>query len=292
MMGSKERLTFLVEGDGDVTLFEEILTRRDFVVLNWENYKIISELKELKKTGGFKKAIIEEISNFYCNNENTNSSLLGFVDMDADLTKDFMSKIILNFLDRNNKDITRKELIERKVQDSRGEVCTFGFFNQYTSQGKWDWIMQLPCLKVTEITIEECRELISVARFRSHVHALKQDNRQKSEFPYFDSLWDYTNPNPKRMENKIYIENFPKYADWKNMKLNHESTSSTLNDHCLEWTIFDFLNLGVFDYTISEIQSEKQSIARQLIDEMVKNIIRTNDDNNLELIIRNMYDLD
>lgn len=55
MMGSKERLTFLVEGDGDVTLFEEILTRRDFVVLNWENYKIISELKELKKNWWIQK---------------------------------------------------------------------------------------------------------------------------------------------------------------------------------------------------------------------------------------------
>jgi hypothetical protein len=288
MMGSKKRITLLVEGTTDALLFEGFLDKNNFAVTPLKSYLDLAE-QEIK--GGVKKRIIEEVSRVYSGPENPNHNLLGFVDMDADSTKHFMFKVIVNFLDRNKKHPSRKELIKQRVKDSRGETCTFGFLNQIINGDVWNWIMQIPCLRRNQITSREFEELISVARFRSYIHALKQNNYQKTKYQNFEFLWDYTNPNFKKMRNEVYVQNFPKYDDWRVMSLKHQNLGISLNDHCLEWTIFDLLNADELYSTTSKICSKKESIVKQLNNEMMKNIAKFKKENNPEIAFRKMYNL-
>ena len=289
MMGSTKRITLLVEGTTDALLFEAFLDINNFAVTPLKSYLDFAE-QDIK--GGVKKRIIEEVSRVYSEPENSNHNLLGFVDMDADSTKHFMIKVIVNFLDRNRKHPSRKELIEQKVKDSRSETCTFGFLNQIINGDVWNWIMQIPCLEQNQITSREFEELISVARFRSYIHALKQNNHQKIEYQKFESLWDYTNPNFKKMQNEAYVQNFPKYDDWRVMSLKHQYLNTSLNDHCLEWTIFDLLNIDGLYSTTSKICSKKESIVKQLKNEMMNNIAKFRKENNPEIAFRKMFNLD
>lgn len=287
LLQERPRVTLLVEGSTDEELLNGILNENQFSVISVSKYSPTA----YNRKGGAKKRVIEEVSNVYCNAGNISSPVLGFVDMDADHSQEFLQAIVTKFLQRNHKDSKIRDSILQKINDTRLETCTFGYVNQYANNGRWDWIKQVSCLKRRKIDDKQLAQLISTAKLRSYIHSLKQDNQQRTNFPKFDSFWDYTNPSQEKMEREGYLEKFPKYEDWKSASKKYDFPDQCLNDHCLEWTIFDFVyqNLSL---SISKMLSRKDIIVNQLQNKMKHSLSLQKVSEEVNISFREMYNLD